>query len=58
MCKDLESTVETRIAYCCSLDILISRVLAVSLDENGRKQPVAGLEHDAKTFVIKCYSAH
>lgn len=58
MCKDLELIVETGIASCCSLDSLIGRVLAISLDENGRKQPVAGLKHDAKTVVIKCYNAH
>lgn len=43
---------------CRSLDILIGRLLAVSLDENGCKHPVAGLKHDAKIVVIKCYRAY
>jgi len=57
MCKGPELEVDTSIVSCRSLDILIGRLLAASLDENGRKKPVAGPKHDAKTVVIKCYSA-
>jgi len=57
MCKGPELEVDTSIVSCRSLDILIGRLLAASLDENGRKKPVAGPKHDAKIVVIECYSA-